>query len=156
MKTGMKLGLSAMVLLSCATAAFAKPNFTGEWKMNPSKSDFGMMPAPSSIVQKITHSEPDLRVVSTQVGQQGEFTSDSKYTTDGKECVNKFREFERKSTLKWDGDTLMIESKMEFQGNPVTITERWSLSEDGKTLTVNRHFSSSLGEGDAKTVLDKQ
>ncbi len=156
MKTGMKLVLSAMMLLLCATVAVAKPNFTGEWKMNPSKSDFGMMPAPSSIVQKITHNEPDLRVVSTQVGQQGEFTSDSKYVTDGKECVNKFREFERKSTLKWDNDTLVIESKMEFQGNPVTITERWSLSEDGKTLTVNRHFSSSQGEGDAKTVLEKQ
>jgi hypothetical protein len=156
MKTRGIFAVAALMLLACTAIALEKPSFTGEWKMNPSKSDFGMMPAPSSMTQKITHSEPDLRVVSTQVGQQGEFTSDSKYTTDGKECVNKFREFERKSTLKWEGDILVIESKMDIQGTAVTISEKWSLSEDGKTLTINRHFSSPQGEGDAKTVLEKQ
>ena len=148
--------LLGLTLIVAAALAQAKPNFSGDWKMIPSKSDFGMMPAPSSIVQKITHSEPELKVVSTQVGDQGDFTITSSYTTDGKECTNKFREFERKSTLKWDGDTLQIESKMEFGGNPVTISEKWNLSEDGKALTISRHFVSSQGEGDAKVVLEKQ
>ncbi len=148
--------LAVLALLLCAVAAQAKPNFSGEWKLNASKSDFGMMPAPTSLVQKITHNDPELKVVRTQVSERGEFTNESVYTTDGKECVNKSRFGETKSTLKWDGDVLVIESKMDFQGNAVTVTEKWSLSEDGKTLTLNRHFSSSQGEGDVKTVLEKQ
>ena len=42
------------------------------------------------------------------------------------------------------------------QENPVTMGEKWTLTEDGKTLTVNRHFSGPQGDGDAKTVMEKQ
>ncbi len=139
-----------------ATVALAKPNFSGDWKMNPAKSDFGSLPAPTSIVQKITHNEPNLKVVTTQVGEMGEFTIEYSYSTDGKECVNNFRGTERKSTLKWDGDTLVIESKMDLQGNALSISEKWSLSDDGKTLTVARHMAGPQGEMDLKTVMEKQ
>lgn len=148
--------LTTVVLLVCVSVAEAKPNFTGEWKLNAAKSDFGMMPPPTSVVQKITHEEPSLKVVRTQVSERGEFTSEAAYTTDGKECINKTRMGESKSTLKWDGDTLVIERKMDFQGNEVTITEKWTLSEDGKSLTQDQHFSSAQGEGDMKMVLEKQ
>jgi hypothetical protein len=115
-----------------------------------------MMPAPSSGVQKITHNEPQLKVVNTQTGEQGTNTTDSSYTTDGKVCVNQGRMGDTKSTLKWDGNALVIETKADFQGTAVTITNRWILSDDGKVLTVNMHFSTPMGEGDAKMVYDKQ
>jgi hypothetical protein len=38
----------------------------------------------------------------------------------------------------------------------VTITEKWSLSGDGKSLTILRHFATSQGEMDNKLVLEKQ
>ncbi len=156
MKAARYILVAGSILLVCAAMAQTKPNFSGDWKMNPAKSDFGQMPAPSSIVQKITHNDPDLKVVNTSVSERGEFTTNLTYTTDGKECVNKGRMGETKSTLKWDGAALVIESKSEFQGNPFTITSRWTLSEDGKVLTVSNHFSSSMGEGDSKIVYDKQ
>jgi hypothetical protein len=156
MKNAKWIIAAGLRLLLFAAVAQAKPNFSGDWKMNPAKSDFGQMPAPTSMVQKITHNDPDLKVVSTSVRESGEFTNTATYTTDGKECINKGRMGESKSTLKWDGDTLVIETKADFQGNAVAITSKWTLSEDGKTLTVNTHFSSSMGEGDSKTVLEKQ
>ena len=148
----------AVIVLSASTLfAQSKPNFSGEWTLAPAKSDFGMMPAPSSAVQKVTHNEPQLKVLSTQTSDMGTMTTDSTYTTDGKECVNKGpMESEVKSTLKWDGQVLVIESKLDFGGNAVAITNRWALSEDGKTLTVNMHFASSMGEGDAKMVFEKK
>jgi hypothetical protein len=76
--------LIAVMLLSCAAIAFAAPNFSGEWKMNSSKSDFGQWPPPSSIVQKITHEEPSIKVASAWSGDQGDMTMDLAYTTDGK------------------------------------------------------------------------
>jgi hypothetical protein len=147
----------ALLGLSLGTlAAQSKPNFSGEWTMVPAKSDFGQMPPPSSGVQKITHNDPELKVVNTQTGEQGTFTMESTYTTDGKESVNKGRMGDVKSMAKWDANALVIESNIDFQGNLVTITSKWTLSEDGKTLTANAHFASAMGEGDAKIVYEKK
>jgi hypothetical protein len=156
MKTAKTMVLAGLALLLYAAMAQAKSDFTGEWRLDVAKSDFGQMPAPQSAVQKIAHNEPNLKLVSTQVSSRGEFTSERNYTTDGKECVNKMRNSEVKSTLKWDGDTLVISSKFAFQDNEITTTERWTLSGDGKVLTVKSHFSSSQGEGDSTRVWNKQ
>jgi hypothetical protein len=61
-----------------------------------------------------------------------------------------------KSTLKWDGDALTIESKMDSQGDAVKYTEKLTLSDDGKTLTKTAHLDGPQGEGDSKTVFEKQ
>jgi hypothetical protein len=86
----------------------------------------------------------------------GDFESEANYTTDGKECTNEMRGNPIKSTVKWEGDTLVVNSKASFNGNDVTITEKWSLSGDGKSLTILRHFATSQGEMDNKLVLEKQ
>lgn len=145
-----------LLLVVGAAAANAKPNFTGEWKLNASKSEFGPMPAPASRVDKIKHADPDLAVSTTASGPQGEATFDLKYTTDGKECTNELRGNPTKSTAAWDGDALVINTKANFQGNDITLTDKWTLSEDGKTLTVARHIKAPQGEFDQKTVLEKQ
>jgi hypothetical protein len=157
MKTSKALVVLLLLVSASTLWAQSKPNFSGEWTLVPAKSDFGMMPPPSSGVQKITHNEPQLKVVSTQTSDQGTNTTESTYTTDGKECVNKgFMDSEMKSTAKWDADVLVIDSKMDIQGNAITITNRWALSADGKTLTVAMHFGSPMGEGDVKAVYEKK
>ena len=149
------LAAAAAVLLLAGPLA-AKPNFTGDWKLNATKSSFGDFPAPSSLTMKIAHEEPGLKVAMAMVSEYGEWNTEAAYTTDGKECVNKMRETESKSVLKWDAETLMFNTKAEFGGNPMTIDDKWSLSEDGKTLTIERKFSSDRGELIQKVVMDKQ
>ncbi|RPJ55574.1 MAG: hypothetical protein EHM23_25775 [Acidobacteria bacterium] len=146
-----------MVLLPalCASYAAGKSNFTGDWKMNTAKSEFGGMPAPSRFEQKIAHNEPELKISMSFAGEFGEFSADSVYTTDGKECVNTSAMGESKSTVNWEGDTLVIVTKMDMQGTEVTITNRYTLSEDGKTITVKGHFSSPQGEGDSTVTMEK-
>lgn len=151
-----KLVLVATVALLLAGFAAAKPNFTGDWKLNVSKSSFGEFPAPSSMTMKVAHEEPGLKVATAMVSDYGEWNTEASYTTDGKECINKMRETESKSVLKWDGDTLMFDTKAEFGGNPMTIADKWTLSEDGKTLTVERKFTSDRGELIQKLAMEKQ
>jgi hypothetical protein len=146
------LGILALIALP----AIAKPNFTGDWKLNTAKSDFGPMPPPSSMTEKITHDDPKLKVAISQSTDRGDFDFEVNYTTDGKECTNEFRGNEMKSTLKWEGDTLVVDTKGRFGDNDVTMQDKWKLSGDGKTLTVSRHFSSSMGEADQTLVLEKQ
>jgi len=136
--------------------AQAKPNFSGSWKLNTSKSEFGPMPAPDSRTDTIAHADPDIKDSVTQSGQMGELTAEMKYSTDGKETTNTMRGNEIKSTAKWDGDELVVASKTSFNGADVTLNDRWSLSPDGKTLTIARHAISPMGEADQKIVLEKQ
>jgi hypothetical protein len=144
------------ILLVVAATASAKPNFSGEWKLDKSKSDFGQMPPPDSLTQSIKHDDPKLEVHMKQSSERGDFEFDSKYTTDGKESVNVRRDNPVKSVVKWDGDTLTFDTKGKFGENEFTMQEKWALSADGKVLTINRHMSSSFGEGDQKMTLEKQ
>jgi predicted lipoprotein len=139
-----------------ALPAVAKPNFSGQWKANVSKSDFGQMPAPDKMEMKIGHEDPKLEVHNSQAGQFGEMEWDAKYTTDGQESKNVIRDNPATSIVKWDGDVLKFDTKGKFGDNDFTMTDKWSLSEDGKTVTMERHFSSSFGEGDQKVVMEKQ
>jgi hypothetical protein len=149
------LGTLALFAVA-ALPALAKPNFTGDWKMNVSKSDFGQMPAPDSVTYKVKHDDPKLANDTKQSGQF-EMEQHLNYTTDGKESTNEgFQGSTMKSVAKWDGDILVIESKAQFGDNPVTITQKWSLSADGKNLTVVQAFKADQFEGESKMVFDKQ
>jgi hypothetical protein len=57
-------------------------------KPNLAKSNFGEMPAPTSMTLKITHEEPKLTTATKQSSEMGDFEMQATYTTDGKECTN--------------------------------------------------------------------
>ena len=133
-------------------AQAAGRNLAGVWKLNAAKSDYGKFPAPLSVTRKITHNDPKLVFSTTQTGPQGDVTSSLTYTTDGKEVVNG----DSKGVAQWIGDKLMIESSREFQGATLKQKEIWTLSGDGKTLTVDSHVSIPNGEFDVKQVFEKQ
>jgi len=150
------LAIFAVLALS-ALPALAKPNFSGDWKLNTSKSTFGEMPAPDSMTYKIAHDDPKLTAATKQSSQMGEFEMHSSYTTDGKESTNEgFQGSTMKSVAKWDGDTLVIVSKGQFGDNEFTMTQKWTLTADGKTLTVVQTFKSAMGEGEQKMIFEKQ
>jgi hypothetical protein len=146
-----------VILALAALPALAKPDFTGDWKLNTSKSTFGDVPSPDSMTIKITHAEPKLDTVSKQSGQMGEIEMKGSYTTDGKECTNEGPQGSPiKSTVKWDGDKLAIEAKGQFGDMDFTMTQKWTLSDDGKILTVAQHFAMQMGEFDQTLVFEKQ
>src|ERR1035441_10326562 len=134
--------ITLAILALAALPALAKPNFTGDWKLNASKS---------------THADPKLSTAIKQSGQMGEFEMQASYATDGKESTNEgFGGSTAKSVVKWDGDTLVIETKGQFGDNEFTMTQKWTLSADGKTLNIVQTFKSDMGEGEQKLVFDKQ
>lgn len=147
--------VTAFFLLGGAARA-ATPNFSGEWKFNAAKSDFGKFPAPQSITRKIAQQGAKLSMTNIQKGAQGEVTTELVYTTDGKPVTNKAQGGESKGSAQWIGDKLMIESSREVQGVTLTQKDIWTLSPDGKTLTVDSHVALPNGEFDIKQVFDKQ
>ncbi len=153
--------LAVLLLSASAWAQDATPNFTGKWNLDAAKSDFGPMPPPDSVVHVIEHKEPSIKIVTTQKGAQGETTNERLLTTDGKENVNKMRmgpdgEQEVKSTSKWNGKALATSFTLNVQGNVFDINDSWTLSADGKVLTVVREIKGAQGEFAATTVFNKQ
>jgi hypothetical protein len=151
---------TALLIASCFAAlgvASAAPDFTGNWKMNVAKSEFGPIPAPEILTRTIQHHDPSLEYKTYQKGAQGEVTTEIKYSTDGKPSVNKVQDSDSKGSAHWQGTTLIIESSRDFQGMQIGSKETWTLSDGGKTLTINNHVTiPGQGEFDLKLVLDKQ
>ncbi|MEK7404821.1 MAG: hypothetical protein AAB225_06905 [Acidobacteriota bacterium] len=145
------IALLGLLALSLAFAQ-SKPDLTGSWKVDNSKSNFGALPPPQSLVNKIDHKDPTLKITSITVGDSGERTFELAFTTDGKENTNSIGSIEIKSKVRWEGRDLL----MEHTAGEVTLKDKWTLSEDGKTLTLVRQWSGSQGETTQTLVSEKQ
>jgi len=148
--------IAAILIVTAASNAWAQPNFGGEWKMNAGRSSFAPLPAPDSMVRKIGHHDSRLKIATVQFGQGREITTELNYTTDGRACKNMIRGQEVSGTARWEGDSLIIESKREVQGMQIGQREAWSLSDDGQTLSIANHVRTPQGEFDIQIVLEKQ
>ena len=149
--------LVSALLVAAAIWAQAAPNFSGDWKMNIAKSDFGRFPAPDLLTRTVRQSGVALEYSTRQKGASGDVTTELKYTTDGKMCFNKVNGSDAKGTARWQGESLDIESSRDIQGTQITSKEVWTLSDGGKVLTINTHVSiPQQGDFDIKLVLEKQ
>lgn len=157
------LSLTALATLAASAGAQAQADFSGTWKRNAEKSDpmggpggggGGMM---ANATWTITQTADKITIAI----QAGEMNRTSTYTLDGKESVNPgMRGAEVKSTAKWEGASLVIESTQTMSGpnGDMTITSKEvrTLSEDGKTMTVVTTRVTPQGERTTKAVYDKQ
>jgi hypothetical protein len=156
MRTFLKYALGVAVLAGTALAA-DKPNFSGEWSLNLDKSNLGPMPPPTSMTRKVDHADPTMSMTQATVGSpQGDQTFTLKITTDGKESTNEMMGQQAKTKASWEGNALVINVAFEIGGTEIKLTEKWSLSDDGKTLTDNTHFVIPQGEFDLTYVMNKK
>ena len=149
------------VLLTVAAASLTfaadKPDFSGNWKMDLSLSDFGGSPPPDAFTRKIVHTEPSLILTDEQVSGLGNDKAERKYTTDGKETTYHWMGSEVKSAAHWEGSTIVIIGKVDASGTEIVVNSTLSLSPDGKTLTENDKLLAGGNEIAAfKIVLIKQ
>jgi hypothetical protein len=146
------LCIAASFFFLTAAIAADRPNLTGAWKMNPANSDLGSN-AIKSRVDTIEHKDPQLKITTTQDDENGTNTVVRDYVTDGREMAHTILGGERKSSAHWDGNVLVIETKV-MNGN-YTIHDRWALADDHKSIRIDREFSNAPGRPQ-RVVLEKQ
>jgi hypothetical protein len=146
--------LFVLATLAGTAAAVDKPNFSGEWKMNAAKSNFGGLPAPTAVVRKVTHAEPSLVIVEDQTSDLGTQTATRKYTTDGKETSFEANGAEVKGSAVWEGTAIVVNSTVDAIG--LRFTDRMTVSGDGRTLTSAVRITSAQGDLDITIVFDRQ
>lgn len=170
MKLSAAKKLSTLVLASFTLFAFTsltdKANFSGSWALNEGKSDFGQRGARFAVKTIKADQKADaIAITRTSPSFNGgeDVTTTENLTFDGKEVQSTgVANSTKKSTLKWaeDGQTFTITSNTSMERNGQTFefssTETWSLSDGGKTLTINVVSKSPRGETTTKAVYDKQ
>jgi hypothetical protein len=136
----------------------SQPNFSGTWRLNIGKSNFGQLPPPGSQTDVIEQNDPSVKIAEDQKGgMMGDMNLTTMVDTTGKETKSAgMGGADVMSTAHWDGVALVVDSKTSFQGNDVKIKDTYTLSGDGKTLTEVTHVESGMGNFDSTSVYDKQ
>jgi hypothetical protein len=60
------------------------------------------------------------------------------------------------ATVRWEGAVLRLESKTKLMVFEMKLDERWTLSPDGRKLTMTRELTSPIGSGIQTLVFEKQ
>ena len=154
------------------SVAAERANFSGEWKLNESKSEldgkfpiciFGEADRAISKVMKIAGHGDFLTVtVARPFGYGGLVTSQEKVTFDDKENeATRVGSPREKSSASWsdDGQTMTINSVKSFntisEDADIKVTEVWKLINDGKSMSVQVNSSSISGENTMILIYDK-
>lgn len=152
MKRAFLLAVS-MILIGTAAAA-DKPNFSGEWKMNAAKSNFGQIPAPTSFVRKIQHTDPALAITEEQSASGAQSITTRRVTTDGKVATLELNGAAAMCSAVWEGADLIATTALDSAG--LKFTDRMALSADGKVLTSKVRIATPQGDADLVIVFDRQ
>jgi hypothetical protein len=147
---------AVLAVLALSFAAFAAPDFSGSWKMNASKSNFGQMPSPSKYTRVIDHKEPTVKIEESQASERGEWSGILNLKTDGTETSGEIRGNAIKSVARWDGEVLNVKSTLDFNGNLIELIDRLSLSADKQTLTLQRKVDTPNGVLEQSVVFERQ
>jgi hypothetical protein len=141
------LTLAFGVLAALLIAAQAsRPNFSGRWVLDKSRSDFGSLPPDDSAMELIQHQEPKLTITQVWRNAEGEHTVVWQLTTDGAENLTRMNETEIASRTVWEDGRLITDWRMKRGAQLSEGKYDRSLSEDRKTLTVGLRKRSGTSE----------
>ena len=147
------LVLAMAVVVAGMSFAQAKPDFSGKWA--PKVDANAAPPAGGGARGGMGGGPMTIKQTATELTQEvvrGENTMTTIYKLDGTETVNKTQRGESKSIAKFDGAKLVIKTVSEGPNGAMETTATWSLSADGKELTIVR----TTQRGDMTMVYTKQ
>ncbi|HEX8747976.1 MAG TPA: hypothetical protein VF717_12310 [Pyrinomonadaceae bacterium] len=162
----MMAGVAAMVFAFSLAGASAKADFSGTWTLDKSKSE-GLPPAIKDQVLVVKQDGDKLNIDSKLTTETGEQSTTDVYTLDGKPADFTQKgpggaEGKGKRTAKWstDGNGLDVKEAVTFETPngelALDVTRKWTLSADGKTLTVELNIASAMGTQQMKRVFVKK
>ncbi len=116
----------------------AHPDFSGTWNLDVSKSEGPMVPTSATL--KVTQADKTLTIERTTTAMGMTRSGTSTYNLDGSPSKNTVNangaNVDFNSTAAWNDDVLVIKTTADFNGGTFSGTERYSLSDDKKTLVI--------------------
>lgn len=126
-----------------AVAQESAPNLSGIWKWNPDKSHVSGRPAINRRV-KIEEQGSDLTISTRVETNMGDSIQKAHYMIGSDDNTNQMMGAPLKSKVQWKSGALAVDSTTTTDDGEVKISETWTLSSDGQTLT----YHASRAQGD--------
>ena len=139
--------LVLVALAGTAAGAQAHPDFSGTWILDASKTVVdGQLGAPTSATYTIrVHGDSIISDRVAETAETGTIKTHLVWGTDGKAWKNTIpvngTDTEISSVLSWQGDKLVVKTTLTVQEMAVDQLDQWSMSSDGKTMTMQRSIS---------------
>jgi hypothetical protein len=147
----------ALILLAgfSNSARSQKVDFSGIWKVDSLKSNFGRFVVPVTL--KIVQTTDTISIGNTYHRGPGDTLSVTyKLSLDGKTKTDTRGTAKSSQSIKWSGQSLLETSSAHEDTHNTTYqaTETWTLSPDRRTLTIDRVIANDGdgGHGTSKTV----
>ena len=151
--------IAAVVALAGTMPVIAqqKPDFSGEWQLNPQASMLSpiVAPAAQSGTLRIEHKEPDFKCHMTIVLDGKPVETTYELQSDGREIVGAVRERRVVSSLHWDGDALVATWRVEIPNGEMTISFRYALEDGGRRLRASEQLRGGGRDQDNVWVFDR-
>lgn len=145
--------IAVLLALSFAQATFAlgTPDLSGTWVMDTAKSGIRTARGAATVTLVIKQTRTEL-TIDRKAGNQ---VGTAVHKLDGTVSINKTPSGKDvKSTSAWVGSTLVIKSFMDGEKEPSTFV--YSLSADGKVMTIETTMHMPSGEKKQKLIYNKQ
>lgn len=144
--TGSATLLAWLIVLAAwdgpALCAADPKDFSGTWKLDTARSDFGQFPGPAELTDRIVQNGSELLINRNRGGERVVIH----VPLDGSQRDNKLALGAVKTRAHWEAATLVIDYTGQRRGSTVKSEERWTLGPKKTTLRVIRHLSAAKGE----------
>ncbi len=132
------------------------PNLSGIWKWNLQKSHHSGQP-PDDMRLKIEQEGPDLTMILITHHKGVEDVMNFRYHIGSNENRGELHGGSMKSSARWQGDVLAIDSVVMYGTDELRLNDLWTLSSEGQTLTFREHHQFKTDPaGEDVDVFDKQ
>ena len=149
----MKSPIKVVLLTACVLCA-QTPNLTGVWKLNVEKSKLAG-PPPNGYLMVIDQQADTFKETVGFTSPRGEQRSMLNYRTGEKPAMSSYRGLPMQTVASMNGSTMVFTSKI-ADTKPGSLTESYSLSPDGNTLTLESVSTVNGKETQQTMVFDKQ
>jgi len=144
----------SLLILAGAPGFCGAVDFTGDWVMNASRSNYKPKPQPNEESYTIEHKDSSVKIRFRTVWPNGPSSGAFTYIVDGNEISGKKvidgEEVNVRESAQWDGTVMVVKRKIQRASMPniiVVESERWTLSADNRVLTVTTETTTEGQDG---------
>ena len=114
---------------------------TGTWELDAAQSEFGPTPRASAMTRRMQVSREALDMAIVQTTPAGEVAGTFRCPIGGAGCRNRQGSSETSGSARWGRGSLIVTTTLErLIGPNLTTVDRYLLSADHRTLTMERTF----------------
>ena len=114
---------------------------TGTWELDAAQSEFGPAPRASAMTRRMQVSREALDMAIVQTTPAGDIAGSFRCPIGGAGCRNRQGSTETSGSARWERGSLVVTTTLErLIGPNLTTVDRYRLSADHRTLTMERTF----------------